>query len=206
MWSPKFSSISDTLIYNSQTERFQLIHEPKAWHDDIQLTGPFISVQLDSSEIKRLKSYTKTIAVQEDSATGRHHQIKGDTLTAFFENSEISRIVIQPNSQVLYHTTNEAGDPDGAVEYTSPKTTMYFKNGSLQRVVAGQNQGYFLPEFEGLKERRLDGYAWNPELRPQKPSKQVQPKWPAIPRKRPFELPRRFEEFEEEEGNLEIRK
>ncbi len=192
VWAPEFSSVSDTLLYNSSTEIFELISNPIAWHENIQLTGPYITVQMDSNEVRRLHSFHKTIAVQEDSATGRLHQIKGDTLTAYFEQGNISRIRIHPNSQVLYHTKNANDEPDGAVEYASPETTMYFKNGSLSRVVAGKNDGYFFEEFPGLKDRKLEGFAWNPDMRPLPPDTLVVPRFPPVPGERPFSLPERY--------------
>lgn len=195
VWAPKFSSVSDTLRYNSETEIFQLISQPIAWHNNIQLTGPYISVQMDSNEVQELKSYHKTIAVQEDSVTGRLHQIKGDTLIALFEFGDITEILIHPNSHILYHTQNEQNEPDGAVEYTSPITTMYFERGELLRVVAGENEGYFMQEFSELKDRQLEGFSWTPERRPQKPTEEILPKWPPVLRERPFILPRRFEEY-----------
>ncbi|SMO95392.1 OstA-like protein [Gracilimonas mengyeensis] len=195
VWSQKFSSISDTLKYDSETEVFQLISNPKAWHKNIQLTGPYISVQMDSSEVEQLLACHKTIAVQEDSATGRLHQIKGDTLVADFTDGNISKIRIYPNSQVLYHTKNENDEPDGAVQYSSPHTTMYFSNGDLQRVLAGKNNGYFFEEFDGLADRQLEGFAWNPEERPHRPDREVAPRFDPVPLNPPFELPERFTEF-----------
>ncbi|MTI86396.1 MAG: hypothetical protein FH748_00350 [Balneolaceae bacterium] len=195
VWSTKFSSVSDTLLYNSTTEQFQLIQEPKAWHKDIQLTGPYISVQLDSSDIKQLKSYQGAIAVEKDSLTERFHQIKGDTLTAYFTEGEISSIQIFPNSHVLYHLADENDKADGAVEYTSPKTTMTFGNGSLARVKAGQNKGYYIPENEKLADRTLEGFTWDPQIRPQKPITKARPRFPQVPKEPPFELPRRYLEF-----------
>src|SRR5690606_20382437 len=119
----------------------------KAWHKNIQLTGPFISVQLDSNEVRELRSYEKTFAVQEDSITGRLNQIKGDTLIAGFVEGNISQILIYPNSQILYHTKNDAEEPDGAMENSSPKTILYFENDELIQARMGQNQGLFLPEY-----------------------------------------------------------
>jgi hypothetical protein len=195
VWSPNFASISDTLLYDSAAEEFELISSPVAWHKTIQLTAPFISVQMDSSEVEQLRAYHKTIAVQEDSTTGRLHQIKGDTLVANFTKGSISKILIFPNSHVLYHTKNNNDEPDGAVEYTSPKTTMYFRDGDLHRVVAGKNDGYFFEEFSGLADRKLDGFAWNPELRPQPPDSTVVRRLPPVPKERPFALPQRFVEY-----------
>jgi lipopolysaccharide export system protein LptA len=198
-WSPDFSSLSDSMFYDSSTELFRLIGDPKAWHDNIQLTGPFISVQMDSNQVKELKSYFGAFAVQEDSATGRLHQLKGDTLFAYFDAGDISSIEIYPNSEVLYHTKNDEGQADGAMESSSPKTVLLFENGQLAQARMGQNKGFFLPEYDELPQRKLEGFQWNPESRPQKPGTIPQPKWDPISTERPFELPRRYKEFIKEQ-------
>lgn len=195
VWAPKFSSLSDTLFFDSKKELFELISSPKAWHKNIQLTGPFIEVQLDSSEVRELKSFSGTIAVQEDSVTGRLSQLKGDTLIASFQNGDISKIELYPNSEILYHTKNDAGEADGAMESSSPETILYFDKGELTRAKMGQNQGLFLPEYTDLVNRRLDGFVWDPELRPEKPNYIPEPRFKPIPINLPFTLPQRYLEF-----------
>lgn len=195
VWSVNFSSLSDSLFYDSDTELFELDGTPLAWHKNIQLSGPFISVQMDSNEVQELRSYVGAFAVQEDSSTGRLHQLKGDSLFAYFDSGSVSEILMYPKSEILYHTKNDAGEPDGAMESTSPKTILYFQNGELTQAKMGQNRGFFLPEYEGLIERRLDGFQWNPELRPEKTTEEPAPKWEPISKERPFNLPRRFIQF-----------
>lgn len=195
VWASKFSSLSDSLNYESDTQLFQLKGRPKAWHKNIQLTGPYIAVQMDSSEVKELRSYIGAFAVQEDSTTHRLNQLKGDTLVAYFEDGDISEILLHPNSEILYHTKNEADEPDGAMENASPITILTFENGELMRAKMGQNTGLFLPEYTDLINRRLEGFQWNPELRPQKPTLTPEPKWDPVPEERPFELPSRYVKF-----------
>ena len=197
VWSPRFSSNSDTLLYNSESELFRLISNPKAWHNNIQLTGPFISVQLDSNQVKKLTSYVGTIAVQEDSVTGRLNQIKGDSLFVDFEDGEITQILVYPNSEILFHTKNSQDEPDGAMENSSPKTILYFEDGELVRAWMGKNQGLFLPEYTDLVNRRLEGFIWTPQLRPQKPDSEPTQKWEPVSPERPFTLPKRFVEYME---------
>ena len=196
VWSANFSSLSDSLFYNSKSQNFKLLGSPKTWHKNIQLTGPFITVQLDSNQVKELKSHPGAFAVQEDSLTGRLHQLKGDSLFAYFDAGQVSEIILHPKSEILYHTKNDANKPDGAMESASPKTILYFENGELVRAVMGQNQGYFLPEYDGLMARKLDGFSWNPGLRPSKTTVQPTPRWPPIPKERPFTLPDRYVAFE----------
>lgn len=201
-WSVNFSSLSDSLFYDADTELFELSGKPKAWHKNIQLSGPFISVQMDSSSVEELRSFPKAFAVQEDSVTGRLNQLKGDTLLAYFDAGDISRIEIYPNSKVLYHTKNDDGEADGAMESNSPKTILYFDDGQLTRAKMGQNSGFFLPEYEGLPERRLEGFVWTPKMRPQKPEKDVSPQWEPISIERPFILPDRYLNFIENRTDL----
>ena len=195
VWTKKFSSLSDTLLYNSETELFKLYGNPKTWNKNIQLSGPYIFVQLDSNQVQSLTSYPEPFAVQEDTITRRLNQIKGDTLVADFKDGDISKITIHPNSEVLYHITNESNEPDGAFESTSPKTILIFENGDMVEAKMGKNQGLFLPEYTELESRRLAGFVWTPELRPEKPTIDPQPTLPPIPKERPFELPKRFVEF-----------
>lgn len=195
VWSEKFSSLSDSLFFDSASERFDLSGSPKTWNKNIQLNGPYISVQLDSTEVKKLKAYQPAFAVQEDSITRRLNQLKGDTLIADFEGGQISVIQLFPNSQILYHTKNENDEPDGAMENSSPTTILFFENGELIQAKFGQNQGLFLPEYPELLQRRLDGFAWNPELRPQKPESVPQARLAPISVERPFKLPRRYLSF-----------
>ena len=84
-------------------------------------------MELDSSEIKQLSSFPNAFSVQQDTVTSRLNQLKGDTLMAYFDSGNISKIDLYPNSQILYHTKNDDGDPDGAMEYTSPTTTLLLK-------------------------------------------------------------------------------
>lgn len=195
VWTEKFSSLSDTLLYNSNTELFSLKGSPKAWNKNIQLTGPLIFVQLDSNKVQSLTSYPQPFAVQEDSTTGRFNQIKGDTLVANFKNGDISEIIIQPNSEVLYHITNDEKKADGAFESTSPKTILIFENGEMVEAKMVKNQGLFLPEYTELKSRRLEGFIWTPDSRPLKPSFIPTPNYPPISSDRPFKLPKRFIEY-----------
>ena len=42
IWSRDFSSVSDTAQYESAAQTFELWWNAKAWHEQIQLSGPYI--------------------------------------------------------------------------------------------------------------------------------------------------------------------
>lgn len=193
IWSNKFSAISDTSRYDEQTETFELWSKPKSWHKDVQLTGPYIKAILEGGDIDRLESYPKPFAVQQDTSIDRLNQIKGDTLNAYFENGNLSQIHVFGGSHLLRFTKDDSGNPDGAIDMTAPSTRIFFENGELVELKAtGTIDGSYLPESEQTTERRLEGFVWTPELRPQRPRQEMEPRFPPIPEARPFELPRRY--------------
>jgi hypothetical protein len=145
--------------------------------------------------VEQLQAYPNAFAVEKDSASGRFNQLKGDTLIADFDSGAISHIKLYPNSSILYHTTNDAGEADGAVESSSPETRLFFENGELVRAKMGKNQGLFLPEHAELPERRLEGYSWNPDLKPVRPTLIPQPRFTKITEAPPFSLPVKYVDY-----------
>lgn len=193
IWSPKFSAVSDTARYESDSETFELWSNPIAWHDNVQLTGPYILVLLQDGEIEQLRSYPHPFAVQQDTTLDRLNQIKGDTLRAYFTEGALTRIVVEGNSHLLRFTKDEAGNPDGAVEMTAPATRIFFESGELTELKAvGNIRGSYLPESEQTAKRRLEGFSWNPDLRPQRPQDKMEPRFPPIPDEPLFTLPKRY--------------
>lgn len=195
IWSPDFSSLSDTSRYKSKAQTFELWGNAKSWNEQTQLTGPYIWVKLQDGEIKQLDSYPNPFSVQQDTVINRLNQIKGDTLQATFEEGQLSLIRVFLNSHLLRFTEKE-GQPDGALDLTAPVTFIYFENGRLAELKSlGKEEaidGNYLPETPKVAEKKLEGFSWNPELRPQEPQEIMAPRFPPIPEDPPFELPRRY--------------
>lgn len=193
IWSPNFSAVSDTSRYDDKAETFELWSNAKAWHKQVQLTGPYIKVILNEGDVERLESHPRPFSVQQDTLIDRLNQIKGDTLNAYFEEGNLSMIHVFGGSHLLRYTKNEEDQPDGAVELTAPSTRIFFEAGELTELKSeGNIDGSYLPESEQTANRQLDGFTWTPDLRPQRPEQHMERRFPPIPMERPFELPRRY--------------
>ncbi len=204
IWSLEFSAVSDTANYRDDLEQFILRSSPKLWHEDIQLSGPYTEAFMEDDNIRFLTSYPRPIVVQEDSITGRLHQMTGDTLNAYFEEGELERIRVFNNTEIIFHQHDENDQPDGLIEMMSAgPAIMYFEDGDFDEFKAMQNiNGTYLPEDPANVERRLDNFQWNPDLKPQRPEVQT-PRLPPIPKERPFELPPRYLRYlENQEPNV----
>ncbi len=193
IWSTKFSAIADTAKYRDDLDQFVLRSNPILWQKNIQLAGPVIEVFLEDEDIRFLSSYTRPIAVQEDTITGRLHQMTGDTLHAYFENGVVERIRVFDNSEIIFHVKDEDDEPDGLIELIAAgASTMIFEDGEFDFFKAERTpDGSWLPEDPANIDRRLSNFRWDPGLKPMRPVIQI-PRLPAIPLERPFELPSRY--------------
>lgn len=194
IWSPSFAAVADTSKYNDSRNIFELWSNAKAWHEQVQLTGPYIRAKIINGNIDSLKSYPRPFSVQQDTAIDRLNQITGDTLYADFEGGSLSEIKVFGNSHLLRFLKNEEGQPDGAMDLTAPEIRIFFKNGELVRGkgLGGSISGSYLPETEKTAKRRLDGFSWDPKLRPKRPKEPMKRRFPPISEKVFFELPKRY--------------
>lgn len=193
IWSSKFSAVADTINYRDDLEKFTFRSNPKLWQQNIQLTGPYIEAFLENDDIRFLSSYTNPIAVQEDTLTGRLHQMTGDTLHAHFENGSIERLIVFDNTEIIFHQRDENDEPDGLIELISAgPSTMWFIDGEFDFFKAERNiDGTYLPEEPGNVDRQLDNFSWDPDLKPTQPQVRA-PRLPPIPLGRPIDLPPRY--------------
>ncbi len=203
IWSTKFSAVADTANYRDEEEKFMLKGNPILWHKNIQLSGPYIEATLEEEDIEFLLSYSRPIIVQEDSVTGRLHQMTGDTLHAYFDEGELERMVVFDNSEIIFHQKDEDDEPDGLMEMIAAgSSTMIFLNGEFDFFKAESNiDGSYMPEGPQIADRRLSNFQWNPERKPQRPQIQI-PRLEPIPEDRPFDLPPRYIRYIEEQEEL----
>lgn len=193
IWSPSFSAVGDTALYSDSTNTFEIWSNSKSWHKQVQLTGPYIIAKLKNGDIDSLKSFPHPFSVQQDTSIDRLNQITGDTLTANFKEGALKRIHVMGNSHLLRFTTNNEDKPDGAIDITAPSIFILFDKGKVDTMKAiGAVNGSYLPENDQTAKRKLDGFAWDPDQRPEEPKEKMKRRFPPIPEKVFFKLPNRY--------------
>lgn len=193
IWSTRFTAIADTAHYRDDTDLFMLRSDPVLWQKNIQLSGPVIEAHMEDEDIRFLSSYTRPIAVQEDTLTGRLHQMTGDTLNAWFSDGVVDRIRVFKNSEIIFHVKDEDDEPDGLIELIAAgASTMIFEAGEFDFFKAEENpDGSWLPEDPANIDRRLSNFRWDPELKPNRPPI-LTPRLPEIPDEPFFDFPPRY--------------
>lgn len=170
VWSTRLSSRSDTLSYRSDTGLYQLTGSPRAWKENLQLTAEWIEALILEEEMKELRAGSRPVIVMEDSATTRLHQISGDSLQLYFDDGEITWLSLSKNSEILFHQVTEEDQADGAVKMTTKgSATVRFENGEVSELGGKESiDGYYLPESPQIEALRIEGFEWQPELKPMK--------------------------------------
>ncbi len=181
------SARSDTLFYSEATGVFNLISNPVVWYKNIQLSGIVIDIYTENDSLKSLWAIHDTFVVQEDSTTNRLHQMSGDSLRVVFESGNVHRIENFGASEVLLHYTDDQDQPDGALTFTSSGLVMFFEDGEVADVTALSDvDGETLPETGTLPSQQLDGFKWDPEMRPLRWDQLLKPRLDPIPSSPPF--------------------
>jgi len=196
IWSTNFAAVADTSNYRDDEDRFYLRSSAILWRDNIQLSGPLIEATFEDDDIEFLRSFTRPIAVQEDSATSRLNQMTGDTLHAYFDDGELQRIVVFDNSEIIFHLKDDDDQPDGLMELVAAgASTLIFVDGEFDNFKAERNvDGSHLPEDPANIDRQLDNFRWDPDLKPERPPIHT-PRLPEIPEEPLFEYPPRYQRY-----------
>ncbi|WP_164682649.1 OstA-like protein [Cyclonatronum proteinivorum] len=200
IWAERYAALSEQSTYNDQTGLFRLTGDARLWQKDLQLSGETIDIQLIDDEIESLFAFPEPVAVTPDSLTGRFNQIIGDSLRIYFDAGEISKMRVEPNSEMIIHERDENDRPEFAIQISAERLIMHFNEGNIDSLKYYRTiDGRYIPEALNPGEIRLQGFQYEPERRPAKPAEWLFPSRDPIPEEPLFPLPRRNREFLDEQ-------
>jgi lipopolysaccharide export system protein LptA len=196
IWSPGYSTRSDSSSYIDSTEEFYLIGDGNIWYKDIQLTGQHILILFLEEALDRIDATGEPFAVFQDTLTGRLNQLRGDSIAVFFNQGDLNLITGRPDARIFYHMKNQDDEPDGGIELTAESAFMYFADDELVDFKAYVNiDGIVHPESQDVLGKHLEGFVWTPERKPPEPVVLLIQRLDPIPDDKPFEYPRRYLQF-----------
>ena len=194
-WSTNFSTRSDSLHYDSELEEFTLTGQPIAWYENTELNAKTIIAQTDSNELSLLYLLNEAFVTVKAEKSGRFNQLKADTVITRFMGGRLHTMTLEPNVTILYFTQNEEDENDGAIELNTPLANIRFMEDDIDELAATASQGFVFEEDSSLSLRRLEGFRWNPNDRPTKPSIDLEYRFDAVPNEPAFIYPLRFQEY-----------
>lgn len=194
IWNLNHAARADTLVYTEDPDQLLLRGNTVIWREDLQLTAGEQSLFFTSGEIDSLHAKQAPFAALQDSATSRIHQLKGDRLSAYFQNTELLQIRIPENAEVLFFLSDSTNAPQGAIQTRMREIILFFEDGELADVKGtGHSEGAAYEEDQQPETLRLDGMRWEPENKPERPPVRPAPRFEKPdPDERIILLPRRY--------------
>jgi lipopolysaccharide export system protein LptA len=160
----------DSLSYSFRDSVIRLYNKPVIWSEENQLTADSMAVFTKNQQTERLELYNAAfIASQVDSL--RYNQIKGRSLTGYFKNNELTRILIKGNAESLYYLL-EGENIAGKDQSKSATIEATIEKGEISEIItSGTPEGFIdPPDAFRATEIRLDGFQWLDHLRPKQKS------------------------------------
>lgn len=177
VYNRNYSARADSIVYDDSTSTVSLKGLTRIWQERLQLSAKHQRIHLNGSEVDSLLAYDKPFAVLEDSLTGRLHQLTGSMIVVRFDSSKVDQIEIPSETQLLYFPVNESDEPDGAIMVRIGSMIIYFVDGELDQIFGIETpDGGVYEESDGVEQMRLDGFQYEPELRPQFPLLRPEPR------------------------------
>ena len=96
----------DSIAYNEQDSLMHMFIDPIIWSDENQLTGETITLKKSGGKISNLFIEYEALIVSEVD-TNNYNQIKGKTITGYFENNELDQIFVNGNGETIYFLGDE---------------------------------------------------------------------------------------------------
>ncbi|MCP9200932.1 OstA-like protein [Gramella sp. GC03-9] len=167
------SGRSDSIYTDQVTGLTKLItlgnaKKPVLWSANNQMTGDSIHLQSNpkTEKLDSMLVFDNAYLIQKDSIDG-YNQVKGKILTGYFDNNELTKVIIDKNTQTLHYMRNSESELIGINKTQASSIKILFENRQIQDVYYyNQIDGSLTPENEfPPNQRRLEGFNWRGEER-----------------------------------------
>jgi hypothetical protein len=169
LFSDSLQGVADSLYYSDIDSAFQFLGEPVLWTGNTQLTGDTIVLFTKDQKASKLLLDQNALIINRV-ADSLFNQIKGTIITGYFnDNNQLDWMHVNGNAECIYYGVDDNGAFIGVNHATSTYINLYFKEGGLNKVKFGKNtDGTFYPPLKmPVEERRLRGFRWETERRPE---------------------------------------
>lgn len=171
IFSDSLQARCDSVTFTRCDSVVRMINEPIAWSRGSQITGDTIYMQLDSSSVRSMYVPDNSFVV---SRTGPEQadlfdQVQGKTLTAFFKDNNIRKMIVHPDAQSIYFTKDDNGAYMGLSQANAEMMRIYFGEEKISKIKYIKNvQNVMTPmEQVDLPNARLSRFKWLYKERPQ---------------------------------------
>jgi lipopolysaccharide export system protein LptA len=170
IFSDSLQGKCDSICYTRSDSMIRMMFNPIAWAHNSQITGDTIMMQLDSTQMRRLYVPNNAFMV---SRTGPEkaklfNQVQGKTLTAYFANKQVTKIVVTPNAECIYYPTDEKDEYLGLNNSTSVLMRILFVDQKITNIKLEKDPKTTMQPLEkaDLDGAKLSRFKWLIDQRP----------------------------------------
>lgn len=167
MFKKNFQAVCDSMSYTQVDSMFRLFRDPIVWSDTSQLTGDTVRILLKNKKLERVFLRNNGFIVNSKDEI-YFNQIKGRDITAFWEEDDIRRMLVEGNAESLYYALDDKNAYIGVNKMICSDMLVYFGDNKVDNIrFYSQPKATMYPmkqaDHSGLQ---LKGYKWQKDKRP----------------------------------------
>ena len=160
-------ALCDSLSHSSVDSMFRLFEDPIIWSDTSQFTADHVRIQLANDAIDKIFMEENAFIVNTPDEMF-FNQIKGRDATAYFDSSELRRVMVVGNAESVYYALDDADAYIGVNKTVCSEMKILFGNNEVEGIVFyAQPSANLFPMKEadhaGLE---MPGFSWQVAKRP----------------------------------------
>ncbi len=170
IFSDSMQAKCDSITYTRADSIVRMMYEPVAWARGSQITGDTIMMLMDSGGVKSMYIPNNSLMVSRSGPEQAElfDQIQGKSLTAFFKDNAIRKMIVNPDAQCIYYTKDDGGAYIGVNDASSVLMRIYFGTQQIKTIRFEQDihQQQTPMDKADLPNERLSRFHWRYEERP----------------------------------------
>lgn len=166
IFSHDFQSKADSLTYSFQDSTIKMYGSPVLWSEENQLTADSMTLFTKNSRMDRMELYNRAFVISQVDSL-RFNQIKGRSLSGYFEDNKLYKVFVEGNGESIYFLIE--GEELVGVNYSkSSNIEILVEDSKIKEVTEFGNPDGVLdpPLLKTPAEMRLQGFSWFRHLRP----------------------------------------
>lgn len=177
-FSQDLQSLADSAFYSAGNHRMSFYKAPILWAKNGELKGDTIHLYLNDSVLERTEILGNASAIMPVDTGRLFNQLSGKVILGFFQEGSIALAKVKGQAWTIFYPVEEkqrdsilVKERVGLNRLFASELHVYLDSGEVSRITFfDKPDGVFFPMDQiDEKERYIQGFSWNPSLRPQDP-------------------------------------
>jgi hypothetical protein len=164
IFSDSMQAKCDSVCYTRADSIVRMMYDPVAWARGSQITGDTIMMLLDTGGVKSMYIPTSSLMISRSGPEQAElfDQIQGESLTAFFKDNAVKKMIVSPDAQCIYYSKDDGGAYVGVNDASSVLMRIFFGEQNISRIKFEQDVHQKVTPMvkADLPNERLSRFKW----------------------------------------------